>query len=197
MKSNLTEQTTPKKRLSEKEWSEIVVLWELGEHSLQDLSDRYGITTGAISSGLNRRGAIHGRLAMEEAQKVAKGSQDDFAVMLQRAKDTKDFHYKSSSLIGQLAVKKVQQAERGDISYAQADDEIKVLLNASKVNAEARKERFAVLGLDKDDLVLEDLPELTIQEMSSFEVEQIRAEQDRRAKDGGIDELNVEVPDAE
>jgi hypothetical protein len=193
----MSEESTPRKRLSEKEWSEIVVLWELGEHSLQDLSERYGITPGAISSGLNRRGAIHGRLAVENAQKIAKESQDDFAVLLQRAKETKDFHYKSASMIGQLAVKKVQQAEKGDISYAQADDEIKVLLNASKVNAEARKERFAVLGLDKDDLVLEDLPELTIQEMSSFEIEQIRAEQDRRAKSGDLDEISVEAVDVE
>lgn len=187
-----TQNKPQRKRLSEKEWAEVVVLWELGEHSLQELADRYEITPSAISSGLNRRGAIHGRLATEQAQKVAKQSNGDFAEILRRANETKDFHYKSSSYLGQLAVKKIQQAEKGDISYAQADDEIKVLLNASKVTAEMRKERFAVLGLDRDDLVLEELPELVIQEMSPFEIDQIRAEQERRAKSDELGEIEVQ-----
>jgi hypothetical protein len=147
---------------------------------------------------MKNRGAIRGRTATENAKKASEDiAKQDFAETVKRARETKDFHYKSAAFLGQLAVKKVQQAEKGELSYAQADEEIKVLLNASKVSAEARKERFAVLGLDKEDLISNELPELVIHEMNPFEIDQIRAEQERRALGEDYEMEDVEVQDVE
>lgn len=187
-----SEEATPKKRvfrkLDEREWGQVVALWEAGAVTTTELAEKHGVAKATITAGLNKRGAVYGRQAVEDAQQIAKDSREDISLLITRAKETKDFHYRTSTQLASLAQKKIILAEKGEMSYARADEELKTILVAMKIQGEARKERFAVLGLDNPDaFITDELPELSIVEMSSHEIEQIREYQERLALESKLE----------
>ena len=198
---------TPQKRgareVNEHEWGRLIALWEKGGISADDLSDSFNINKNSMLAGIKKRGGVYGRLAAEEARQVAKSSADDFQALIQKANDTKREHYQYARNYALLAHKKVVQAEKGEISYAEADEHIKTLLNATKLSVEARKDRFAVLGLDRDDLVLDELPTLEITEMTNEDIEAIRRVQEARERNiedgielGELEEIHDSLEDS-
>jgi len=60
--------TTPKRkyiRLSPSTWAELRAYWESGDHTLAELSDRYGVSPRAIQSHLSKLGSEKGSKAAE------------------------------------------------------------------------------------------------------------------------------------
>jgi DNA-binding MarR family transcriptional regulator len=193
MTTETTDKTQNKakgKRLTEAEWQQIVAIWETGGVRARDIADQFHITAESISRGLKKRGAVYGRHATSAARRLIEAATDEFEVAARRARETKEDHYKISAYFAKLAAKKIQDAESGKTSYAQADEEIKALLGAMKVNSAARSERWAILGLDREDVFDPDtLPELSIREMTGQEVENVKDAQEKALKEIGAIEI--------
>lgn len=182
-------------RLTKKQWAEIVELYETGDIQPKDIAERYGVSASAISQGLQERGAIYGRIGAEQAQKAASEARDDFTTLITRVRETKDSHYKIAKIISGMAQETVTSAYKGETSWAEADEKVKVLLNAMKIQGQARIERFALLGLDKDNFLENDqLPELRVVEMTQDEIQAIRSSQDPDYVPDSSEDLEFDSP---
>ena len=68
--------TGPKRkyaRLSPSSWAEVRASWETGEHTLPELSDRYGVSPRAIQVHFAKHDCKKGAKAAEMAAVVMKG----------------------------------------------------------------------------------------------------------------------------
>lgn len=176
------EKTTVKpsrKRLSPKQWAEAEALWESGEFTLVDLSRKFGITTNSIYAHMKKVGIEKGAKAAKHKAKVAeevtKAATEDATILAARVRETKEEHYKMATGIAKLTWAEVLTAKQNNVPMATIANNVKALDNAMTVLAKARVERFAVLGLDKDNDNDDDgLPELLISELTADQIEELR-----------------------
>lgn len=199
----MTEETEPKKRkhirLSPKQWAEAEALWESGEVTLADLIAKFGAHKSAFQKRFADRGIKKGAKSAEHAKKVAeevtKAAVDDATVLAARIRETKEEHYKMAAGLAKLTWSEILAVKNAGSPMAVAMNNLKALDNAMNVLKKAREERYAVLGLDRDDHVDEDgLPELVISELTAEQIETLRAKQeDDFGFDADEDVQDIEV----
>ena len=175
------------RQLSAKELAEIREIFELGLLNLTELAERYKVSRSGIDKKLKQENVIYGSKAAAATREQLSDLDDDLDLVIARAKETKDETYRWATLLSKLAMKKVHMAETGEngYNYDQAEQEIRVLQGAMKVVGDGRKERYTVLGLDKEDLLTDDLPELNIMEMSASDILEVKRDQIERLKASG------------
>jgi len=176
----MKDEAVTRRRLTPKQWAEAETLWSLGEVSLGDLAKKFGVSEPAISQHMKRNGIKKGSKAEAHKKKVsdevAKAAIDDATVLAARIRETKEEHYKMATGIAKLAWGEILKARQENAPVSVAMNNLKALDTAMNVMTKARAERYAVLGLDKDDFVDEEgLPELLIQELTADQIEQLRS----------------------
>lgn len=169
------------RRLTPRKWAEAEALWETGEVTLGDLVKRFNLSERAFMAHFSKRGIKKGAKAAEHKKKVSeevtRAAVDDATIVAARIKETKEEHYKMSSALAKLTWDEILTARKNSSPMAVAMNNLKALDTAMNVLKKAREERYAVLGLDRDDHVDEDsLPELVISELTA---DQIKALQER------------------
>lgn len=184
-------------RLSPAQWREIDMLWESGEVTLTTLSERYGKTRECFVAHFKKYGVVKGarkdeiRRAAEEIKKEAQSAEQ--RVLSERIKQTKEDHYKMSEAIGRLAFNEILKARKDGKPFRTVQQDIKTLLLTAETLKKVREERWITLGLDKDVIDEETLPELVITTMTQDQCEQLREEQQEDEQVMGIDEEDLAV----
>lgn len=195
-----------RRNLSAREWAEIQELWELGEVTLTELSDQYGVSRGHLSKKLQQLGSKKGdKAALVTAAAKERVSNQALAhrVDLQeKIEETRTEQYKYSSTLAKLLFAKVVQCVKKDQSVATIKDEIKAIRDALSAFEVARKDRFSILGLDKDVDLGDDLETLVIREMTNEDIEATKEAQRLLGTDGfgdlnEIDEMLEEADGSE
>lgn len=171
-----------------KEWAEAETLWESGNITLKELAERFGMVEETFSRHFARIGIKKGSKAALASEKVreevSKSMLDDATVLSNRIRETKEEHYKLSSLMVKLASNEILQAKRDGMPYETKINNIKALDLAMNVIKKGREERWAVLGLDDPDNVNEnDLPELFISEMTAAQIEEMQKRQEQATQE--------------
>ena len=171
--------TTPA-RMTPRQWAEAEALWEAGEVTLDDLATRFSKDRSAFVRYFKKHSIVKGSKAAarkeEVKEAVAAASIDEATVLASRIRETKEDHYKMSTALAKLAWAEVLTAKKDSKPFSAIKDNLKALDNAMNVLTKARMERYAVLGLDKDDYVDEDgLPELVISELTAAQIEELRS----------------------
>lgn len=166
-------------RLTPRQWAEAEALWEAGEVTLDDLAAKFSRDRSAFVRYFKKHGITKGSKAAERKEEVkeavAAAAIDEATVLANRIRETKEDHYKMSSALAKLVWAEVLTAKKDSRPFAAIKDNLKALDNAMNVLMKARQERFAILGLDKDDYVDEDgLPELVISELTAAQIEELR-----------------------
>lgn len=166
-------------RMTPRQWAEAEALWEAGEVTLDDLATRFGKDRSAFVRYFKKHGIVKGSRAAarkeEVKEAVAAAGIDEATVLANRIRETKEDHYKMSSALAKLVWAEVLTAKKDEKPFSAIKDNLKALDNAMNVLMKARMERFAILGLDKDDYVDEDgLPELVISELTAAQIEELR-----------------------
>ena len=166
-------------RLTPRQWAEAEALWEAGEVTLDDLAAKFSRDRSAFVRYFKKHGITKGSKAAERKEEVkeavAAAAIDEATVLANRIRETKEDHYKMSSARAKLVWGEVLTAKKDSRPFAAIKDNLKALDNAMNVLMKARQERFAILGLDKDDYVDEDgLPELVISELTAAQIEELR-----------------------
>ena len=171
------------KRLSPVQWEEIKTLWELGEVTLSELSDRYGISNSALSQGLKHRGATRGSRAKELAKVVEKKAAEAVAEIpfsatkQQRIEQTKRQHYEWSEFIGKATMGRLALAQRESRPFSSEMHNLKALRVAAVTVGDVLKQRYHIL--DVENQVEEGaLPILEIVGMDDDRIKAIRETQD-------------------
>lgn len=170
---------TPTPRMTPRQWAEAEALWEVGEVTLDDLAKRFSRDRTVFTRYFKKHGIVKGSKAAarkeEVKEAVAAAGIDEATVLANRIRETKEDHYKMSSALAKLVWAEVLTAKKDEKPFSSIKDNLKALDNAMNVLMKARMERFAILGLDKDDYVDEDgLPELVISELTAAQIEELR-----------------------
>lgn len=166
-------------RMTPRQWAEAEALWEAGEVTLDDLATRFDKDRSAFVRYFKKHGIVKGSRAAarkeEVKEAVAAAGIDEATVLANRIRETKEDHYKMSSALAKLVWAEVLTAKKDEKPFSAIKDNLKALDNAMNVLMKARMERFAILGLNKDDYVDEDgLPELVISELTAAQIEELR-----------------------
>lgn len=166
----------PSRRLSRKEWEECVILWESGKYTLDELARRVGIKTNTLQQRMKAAGIIKGSRAVTVPDPKAETIQDKIdAIQVKRVSDTKEMHYQYAEALAKLTIGTVVDCRNKKQRFATIDKDIAALGKAAKTLEIIRKERFAILGLDKDNMLdPEDQPEFMISEMTEDQIKEVR-----------------------
>lgn len=167
------------KRLSPAEWEQVKLYWEMGTHSLSQLADEFGIRADTIQKRLKADGIEKGARAHEVASATRESAKNELAEQaaenLKRVHSTKDDHYKWAEALAKLLMSEIVDAKQTGTAIGARDANITTLGKAAKTLEVLRKERYAILNLNKDDGDPDEMPELIISELNE---EQIRDIQD-------------------
>jgi hypothetical protein len=198
------------KRLTARQWASAETLWEAGEASLDDLAKKFSKDKATFKRHFDKHGIKKGS-SKEELKKhvtaeLAKSAAEDTAIIVSRIKETKEEHYKMAAGLAKLTWAEILKAKQDGLPVSIAINNLKAIDTAMSVLKKAREERYAVLGLDRDDHVDEDgLPELIITELTAEQVQELRARDHAEIEDvitggvvqGGDEQFEDEVVEEE
>jgi transposase-like protein len=162
------------KRLSPAEWAEIVVLYERGEASQQELADRFGVSRQAIGSGLRERDIVMGSKLGDVRAEAEDIAAEKRAIRTREAADFKSRYSKYNSLIGNIVMKKISEAEQpGGAGLASVNAQLVTLRTASQIIKRVREENYALMDIAELDTDDDQLPELGVSVYTDNEIDQI------------------------
>lgn len=182
-------------RLTGKQWAEIEALWECGEVTIEDLAAKYGKSKTCFTRHFSKHKIMKGsKLRKAAIKESVAASVNDESVIAKRIKETKDDHYKMAAALGKLTWAEIMKARADKIPYSAIKDNLKALESAANILMKTRMERFAVLGLDKENhMDSDELPELLISELTAEQIEEMRKRRDEGDDLDDLDDLGVNV----
>ena len=158
------------------------------------LAKRFNISTYTLQKHFKREDVKRGvskekarEVALKQAaimaEKEAKRKADEH---LKRVEETKSEHYSLSRIITKLAAHELTKAANGSAQLGTLGPNFKALDLAISALKKAREERWVVLGLDKDVIDEDALPELVMSTMTDEQVQELRNMQDEDETEMGV-----------
>jgi hypothetical protein len=170
------------KRLTVAEKAEAIALYRSGKVTLDDLGKKFKKRPEAFSRLFTRMGIVKGAAIEEMSKKleavVEARALSDVEETLKKIAQTRDEHFRMSSSLAKFAWAELIRARQAGIDIATLKDLMTTLKIAGEVVGSARKELFAILNVDKHDKEsdFENLPELTVRELSGSELLQLQSQ---------------------
>lgn len=193
-----TKEKTERTRLTPAERAEAAALFRSGTVTLEDLSKKFKKRPEAFSRLFKRMGIEKGSVAVEAAKKVEEAAEihvvTDLQETLRKIKKTKDDHYKMAQGLAMIAWQEIARARTAGVALETLKDTMVTLKLAGDVIANSRKELFSVLNVEKhdQDADLDELPELTVRELTNNEIDQLKNQVRDDDMGGDIPELSDE-----
>lgn len=193
-KTGVTKLTTSQK-------AEAVALWRTGDVTLEFLAKKFGKRPETFSRLFSRMGIKKGSEAAAAAAKIASTIEShkltEVEETLNRIKKVKEDHYKMSTGLAQLVWAEIVRARKADLPLDKLKEVFASLKLAGEVISNSRKELYDLLGIEEADKRgdLDELPELTVRELTQGETEQLRnaaSEEDALLGDAGSGMIDVE-----
>lgn len=183
---------SPYARLTMSQRAEAAALYRSGTVTLEFLSKKYGKRAESFSRLFTKMGIEKGGAVVEAAKKMADVVEaralTDMDETLRKIAVTRDEHFKMASGLAKIAWAELIRARQAGVDVATLKDLMTTLKMTGEVIGNARKELFAVLNVEKYDReeILDDLPELTVRELTGIEVGQLQSQE-------SIDELGTDA----
>jgi phosphoribosyl-ATP pyrophosphohydrolase len=180
--------------------AEAVALWRAGEVTLDDLARKFKKRPETFSRLFKKVGAKKGETSAEIAKKASEKIEARVASSVEetlvRIAAMKDEHQKMASGIAKLAWAEIVRARQAGLDLAGLKDVMQTLKLAGEVIANSRKELYTLHGVEEAEKKgeLEDLPELTVRELTQGEVDTLRDQEDDDMLDSdpGLETLGEE-----
>jgi hypothetical protein len=190
------------KRLSASEKAEAITLWKLGETTLDELATKFGRNRLTFLRLFNEEGVTKGEAQQAHEKKVAEAVEaaaiGDVAEVAKRVKETKEDHYKMSQMLSKLVWQLIVDCKKSNKPFLSISGELKALRYASAILKSTREERYALLGLNKEETGEDKDPEdLVIREISLEEIQQRMRNQVSDDDFSAPDIEDVEVDDGD
>ena len=174
-------------RLAASTWAEVRALWEVGDRTLEELSDRFGVSHRTLQNHFKRHGCGKGAKAAAVAaavmKKVFEEELGDPELKLKRAKDARESAHNNAVVIERRLMEAVASAKLDHPPTV-----VKMLGNAAAALSRLHDLKFRALGLDGDADQGGDLPVLEFVDLTNPELEEIRRGQEE-------DDLGFEFED--
>lgn len=169
-------------RLSESAWAEARALWEVGDSSLEELSAHFAISTRALQLHFAKHGVKKGArartLAAAVETEIFRRELSDKELLIERAKETKELAYANAQVVERLVMAQLKMAQENPSEAFKAGTALKMLSLASATLERLHGLKRIALGLDKENVIAEELPQLIFRDLSKEELEAIRATHD-------------------
>lgn len=172
----------------------IRAMYETGEYTIAQVAEEVKLDKTIVENYLKNHGIEKGkrseeiqRAAMSKAQSMA---EQEATLVASRIRETKEEHYKMAMGLAKLTWQEVVQCKQSKQPLGSIKENLKALESASNTLAKCRGERWAVLGLDKDNVGMDSVPELVLTELTADQIEQIRNFQEDDSLELADEELN-------
>lgn len=179
-------------RLTQSQWREIDALWESGDITVKQLVERYKKHPDTFVNHFRKygikKGAKAAELARIAAEQAKAKTRQEADIVSERIHKTKEDHYKMAEAISRLTFNEILKAKQEEKEFKAAKENIKTLLLAAETLKKCREERWIVLGLDKDVVDEDALPELVMSTMTEEQVRQLREAQIEDEEMMGLDD---------
>lgn len=160
--------------------AEAVALWKAGTVTLDDLAKKFKKRPETFSRLFKRMGVEKGsaeKEAMRRAEAAAAARvASDVEETLKRIAQVKDTHFQMSRNLAAFAMRDIVQARAAGVDVGTLKDVMAVYKMAADVVGNSRKELFEILNVAKHEATIDDddLPDLTVRELSQSEVDALR-----------------------
>lgn len=183
-----TREVSKYRRLTISQWEQIVVLWELGKATVEDLSVMFGVSTVSIRKGLKKRGAVKGIRSHEIAASAVEAAKSDAQKNMERIAQMKERFINYTDLIAKLTIKELSDATKGGVPLSTKRHDLQTLQRAASIISTVRNENYHLLGLYDENTITDELPEVGITEYTADEIEKIQR---------GFDEVEETIGDVD
>jgi hypothetical protein len=160
--------------------AELKTLWGIGDHSVAQLSEKYGLPADVISGFLQRQKIRKGSKAKEIAAKqqaaVEAAMTLDPAVHARRVFDTKNETYRILEMLRKLVAKEVVRTQTEKLPLGSIANDMKAIREAAAAIKICREEAYAVLGITVDEAGDDQLPPLEIRDLTEDQIQDLQAQ---------------------
>lgn len=182
-----------KKRMTPAQWAEARAMWATGEFTLDEIAEKYGVARETLSRRFAKDGVKKGQSAIDkkvEAEIIEKATKnvDKWA---ERSEQARESYFKSLEMLHKLTVATIGKAHQ-DKKLFSAQADLKAIQMAAIAIDKIRSNQWSVLGLDKQGIEDEEIPELLVRSLTPDEVAKIRESQ---LKSNNLDD-EIEIGDA-
>lgn len=188
------ETTEPTKRLNEAQWIVVSSLWERGEVTLKDLSEKFGISEAALSQGLKRRGIKRGAKAHLAYKELEAKHKEEKEKMIEEVWNFKKKFLRYGDFLMTLTMNEISEAKKAGSPLTSKRAEFESIYAATKIYKTIRNDMFHIYGLyDKDNKEEEGNEEFNIGVYSEKELDLLREAQELITKE--MSEMNAATDD--
>lgn len=191
-----------KKSLTVPQKAEAAALWRAGAITLDGLSKKFKMRPETFSRLFARMGIEKGSGETAAIKKVEEAMSartlSDVEETIKRISQVKESHYKMSRGLAMMAFDDLRRAREAEVDVGKLKDKMAVYKMVTEIIGNSRKELFEILSVEKHerDGELDDLPELTVRELTQGEVSMMsEAEEDTMDTDLGSDMLDLDDSD--
>lgn len=182
-------------RLSGAQWAEVDALWELGDTTLPDLSNQFGVSTRTLQAHFEMNGVVKGSKAQEISQEIKaeifSRASENMGDIAKLAGETNQRAYVHAVAIEKMLINQLERAAASPADAYRTATAIKSLSLAAQTMERLVGLKYKALGIDRNELLAQELPELKIRYISSEEALEMRKAQEAEDEWGG------EIPDEE
>lgn len=170
-----------RRKMTVSERAEAVALWRSGTVTLEDLSKKFKKRPESLSRMFTKMGITKGAAEAEARAKLIAAAAEERVVSdvektLERIKLVKEENYGYARGLARYTMLQIKRAQEAGIDLATLKDTFGVLKLASEITGNCRKELYQILNVEKHEkgTELEELPELTIRELTNVEIDQLK-----------------------
>jgi AcrR family transcriptional regulator len=165
-------------RLTPSTWAKICAEWEVGDVTLAELSDRFGVNKRTLQAHFSKHEVVKGSRAAQLASAVKQelfelelDGKDD---LTQRAREARESAYKNAVTVEKLIMGQLALAQRDPTQAFKAAGAVKLLSLAAAGLERLHNLKWAALGLNRDSVVSDELPKLIFVDLTEQEIQQIQ-----------------------
>lgn len=192
----MASEPSEKTRLKESDWALAVSLWERGEVTLRELSERFGVTEAAISQGLKRRGAKRGSKAHLTHREVEKTLAEERKKLAEEVFNFKRKYIRYGDFLMTLTMNLITEAKKDDKKLFSVKTEIETVIAATKVYKTIRNDMFHLYDLYNTEQDEGEQLDFNIGVYTESDIQALRESQEIMARMMNQDDEDVE-PDTE
>src|SRR5665647_3423048 len=170
-------------RLTPSTWAKICAEWEIGDVTLAELSDRFGVNKRTLQAHFSKHEVVKGTKAAELASAVKeelfKLELDDKDDLTQRAKETRESAYRNAVTVETLIMGQLALAQRDPSQAYKAAGAVKLLSLAAAGLERLHNLKWTALGMNRDSVVSDELPKLIFVDLTDQEIKEIQQGHDQ------------------
>ncbi|MGK2895020.1 DNA-binding protein [Klebsiella michiganensis] len=188
-------ETAKKPRLSPAQWAEIEAKWRSGEYTLSMLEEEYGTRSETFSRYFKKKGISKGSDSVGEMIRESLKSDAEIRARAraQKIESRKEEYDKWAIWLTGLTINQIATAKKEGRPLALVEDDIKALQRASAVVQKCFDVSSRALGLEKDDVITDEIPNLVFGELTPAQVGELK----KLDEDNLVDDADLYLPDDE